>query len=51
MYLILYCIYHVFIEQIYLFCCNFHFNVNFIVFIHWMLTLYMYSLKLYLLMS
>ena len=26
-------------------------NVNFIVFIHWMLTLYMYSLKSYLLMS
>ena len=62
MYLFLYCIYHVFIEQIHLFFVAIHakiiqmykfflLNVNFIVFIHWMLTLYMYSLKLYLLMS
>ena len=58
MYLILYCIYLVFIEQMYLQfmlksyeCIYFLVNMNFIVFIHWMLTLYMYSLKSYLLMS
>ena len=58
MYLILYCIYLVFIEQMYLQfmlksykCIYFLLNMNFIVFIHWMLTLYMYSLKSYLLMS
>ena len=32
-------------------CICFLLNVNFIVFIHWMLALYMYSLKSYLLMS
>ena len=63
MYLILYCIYNVFIGHIYhLFillkfmlksykCIYFLLNVNFIVFIDWLLILYMYSLKLYLLMS
>ena len=59
MYLISYCIYIVSIGQMYLLkfilksykCIYFQFNVNFIVFIKWMLILYMYSLKLYLLMS
>ena len=32
-------------------CIYFQLNVNFIVFIHWMLILYMYSPILYLLMS
>ena len=52
LYLLGKCIYfiaiHVEVIQIFFF---FTLNVNFIVFIHWMLTLYMYSLKLYLLMS
>ena len=56
MYLMSHCIYLVFIEQnLFILlqlmlksykCIYFLLNVNFIVFIHWMLTLYMYSLKI-----
>ena len=57
MYLISYCIYwaNVFILLKFMLksykCIYFILNVNFIVFIHWMLILYKYSLKSYLLMS